>query len=99
MTPKELFKVASLSGYVRIAPGLCLSSQKSLQEEQKIWGHDDPNKLLDLNSHPFWIYTDDHKTLLGIRDEHDLKRFLNIDQEKSFEIKPPVLSSSYSLLY
>jgi hypothetical protein len=99
MKPQEIFQVASRSGYVRIAPGLSLSSQKSIQEEQKIWGRDDPNKTLDLNSHPFWIATDDRKSLLGIRDERDLKQFLNIDQEQSCEVKPPLMSSSFSLLF
>jgi hypothetical protein len=99
MTLKELFQVASLSGYVRIAPGLSLSSQKSLQEEQKIWAHDEPNKFLDLNSHPFWIATDDRQSLHGVSDEKDLGQVLMLDPERTLEAQSDSMRTAFLLLF
>lgn len=76
MNTHEMFQVATLAGYVKIAPGMYLSSQVSLREEQKAWLDDDSRKKLDLSSHTFWITTDDTKSIVGIDDEDELKRLI-----------------------
>ncbi|HEY6529875.1 MAG TPA: hypothetical protein VIZ65_14380 [Cellvibrionaceae bacterium] len=76
MTTNEMFQIATLAGYVKIAPALYLSSQTCILEEQKAWLEDDVRKKLDLSSHPFWVTTDDDKSIVGINDESELRQLL-----------------------
>jgi hypothetical protein len=85
MNTKEMFQIATLAGYVKIAPAVYLSSQTCICEEQKAWLEDDARKNLDLSSHPFWVTTDDDKSILGIKDESGLKQLLARIECHAFE--------------
>jgi hypothetical protein len=76
MNSHELFQTANLTGYVKIGPGLYLSSHASVYEEQKAWLEVDSGKNLDLCAHPLWLTTDDTESSIDINDETELTQLI-----------------------
>ena len=57
-TAEEAITAVTNEGCIQIAPGVYLSTQENIIDDQESWGYVDGCKMHDFSSAPFWI-TDD----------------------------------------